>query len=115
MVGIRIDPELAGEIHRIEHGHDHGRTIAVVIECVGEVEAGGDDDRAAGLERMEQHLHTLQRRVRERLDQLGVSRVEGSALVNALFASLTPAQINDIASHPDVRIVRLSRPEQVTT
>lgn len=113
MAAGRIDPELAREIrHLVETGDDE-RTVPVIIECAGEVEAG--EGGVAGLERMGRQLHTLQQHVLERLEQLGADMVERSALVNALFASLTPAQVTEIARHPDVRMVRLSRPEQVTT
>lgn len=113
MAAGRIDPELAREIRHLEETGDAERTVAVIIECVGEIEAG--EGGVAGLERMGRGLHTLQQRVLERLEQLGAGVVERSALVNALFASLTPAQVVEIAHHPDVRMVRLSRPEQVTT
>jgi hypothetical protein len=40
--------------------------------------------------------------------------VQQAGLVNAVSAELTPAGVRLIAAHPDVRIVRLARVEDVT-
>lgn len=114
MADLKIDAGLQEEIRRAEAAGQADRAIPVIVECAGYVEGAWGEDRKAELERMERRLGELQARVLDRLGELGASGVQRSALSNALFTALTPAQIGEIAAHPDVKQVRLSREEQVT-
>jgi hypothetical protein len=49
------------------------------------------------------------------LTSMGVTNFKALPLSNSLKTDLTMEQIDKIAKHPDVKIVRLVKPEKVTT
>lgn len=108
----KIEPRLEEEISRAAAAESR---IPVIIEFAQRVDAPLSEDREAGLERLERQIEAAQRPLVGRLRELGVADVRRSALANALSASLTPAQIAAASDHPDVRLIRLRREEQVTT
>lgn len=106
-----IEPALAEELRR----SPAGAAIPVIIEHVRTVEAPSGTDPGGALAALDRRTGLLQRGIVARLAELGVRDARRAALANALFATLTPAQIEAIAAHPDVRMVRGNRPEAVTT
>jgi hypothetical protein len=85
-----------------------------VIEHVAAVSPPPGADPRAGLAALSETIAVLQRDIRERLEELGVrTDIRQAALVNALFVALEPDQVDAIAEHPDVRVVRWDRPADV--
>jgi hypothetical protein len=110
----KIDPELAEELSAARAARPGDRPIEVIIEVAGAADVPPGDDRAEALAEMERTLGALQKRLVARLEQLG-AEVERSALANVLFTALTPDQIAEVATHPDVKAIRANREQQVTT
>ena len=102
--GMRIDPALADELRRARAEGRTDTAIPVAIEHRSPLVAQGVD-----LADLEARSAELQAALLGRLHDLGVHDIKRTPLANALFAELTPAQIEAIAAHPDVRIVRLNR------
>lgn len=105
-----IEPALAEQLRR----SPVGAAIPVIIEHVSTVEAPPGTDPGGALAAMDRRAEELQRGIVARLTELGVRDMRRAALANGLFTTLRPAQIEAIAAHPDVRIVRWDRPADVT-
>jgi hypothetical protein len=115
MAQEKIDPRLVEELERATAESRLDSPIPVIIEHVRAVSAGGGE-RGAGLAELEREVRESQRPMVERLRELGAgATVRQHTLANAVSAALTPAQIAAMAEHPDVRLIRLSREDQVTT
>lgn len=115
MDGGKIEPRLAREIEQAEEAGDPDRRIPVIVELAGGAEvAPSREEPGARLERLEQTVRELQAGVVQRLRELDAGEVEQLTLANALSARLTPTQIASVAERGDVKIIRLSREEQVT-
>jgi hypothetical protein len=111
----RIEPALAEELRRARSQGRAGAALPVVVEHVSAVDAPSGTDRGGALAAMDRRAAELQRGIVARLEELGVrSDMRRAALANALFVTLQPHQIEEIASHPDVRLVRWDRPADVT-
>ncbi len=114
MANPKIDSGLQRELEVVEAVSPAGRPIAVVIEHATRVTATPSRDRGGGLRELEQRTAELQRGIVAELRRLQASDVRQLALANAIAAELTPAQVREIAEHPDVRAIRLAGPRQVT-
>lgn len=110
-----IEPALAEELRRSRSEGRDDAALPVVIEHVRSLEVPSGADTGSALEAMDRSAAELQGSIVSRLGELGVSAgVRRAALANALFVTLKPDQIEAIAAHPDVRIVRWDRPANVT-
>ncbi len=115
MTQAKIDPMLAEELRRAAAEGLADRPIPVIIEHVTPVPASSGE-RGAGLAALERQVRELQRPMVERINELGAgATVRQHVIANAVSARLTPAQIAALAEHPDVRMIRLIRDDQVTT
>jgi hypothetical protein len=115
MTQAKIDPALAEELRRAAAQGLPDRPIPVIIEHVTPVPADSRE-RGGGRAALERRVRELQRPMVERLNELGAGgTVRQHVLANAVSARLTPAQIAALAEHPDVRLIRLIRDDQVTT
>jgi hypothetical protein len=109
----KLDPRLAEELDRIAREGRPDQPIPVIVEHVRAATASGE--RGAGRAALEREVMELQRPIVERLRELGAAAtVRQHVLANAVSARLTPVQIAAIAEHPDVRLIRLVRDDQVT-
>ena len=115
MAEEKIEPRLAEELQRIaQSGSPPGR-IPVIIEHF-KVASSTGGERAGGLAALEREVHKLQQPIVERLRELGAgAAIQQHVLANAVSAELTPAEIAEMARHPDVRLIRLEREDHVTT
>lgn len=111
----RIEPRLRQELRRGEGGRDPARRIPVLIELVRTVEIPPVADPGERLAELESQTRELQRGIVTRLGELGVreGEIHRFSLGNALAVVLTPAQIAEIARHPDVKLVRWNRADRV--
>jgi hypothetical protein len=115
MTPQKIDPRLADELDRVAREGRADQPIPVIIEHVKAATAPAGE-RGAGRAALEREVRELQRPMVERLRELGAAAtVRQHVLANAVSARLTPAQIAAMAEHPDVRLIRLVREDQVTT
>jgi DNA-binding MarR family transcriptional regulator len=115
MGSSKIEPALAEELRRMQAGDRATEAIPVVIEHIATLRAPEGMGRE-GLSELSREAHRAQQGLVNRLRELSVSDpIERAALANALFVSLTPAQIEAIAEHPDVRLIRWNRSVKVTT
>lgn len=114
MADQKLEPRLAEELSRVANSGSPGRPIPVIIEHVQVVSPAGGE-RGAGLAALEREVHELQRPIVQRLRELGAAEtVRQHVLANAVSAELTPIGINEMAQHPDVRLIRLAHEDQVT-
>jgi hypothetical protein len=115
MSSSKIEPELAEELRRVHTGDRATDPIPVIIEHIAAV-APPDGIGREGLAELRHEVQRAQADVVDRLRELSVSGpIEQAALTNAMFVSLTPAQTEAIAEHPDVRLIRWNRSADVTT
>lgn len=115
MSSSKIEPALAEELRRIHAGDRAAEPIPVIIEHNAAV-APPDGMGREGLAELRRQVQQAQADVVHRLRELSVSGpIEHATLANALFVSLTPAQTDAIAEHPDVRLIRWNRSADVTT
>ncbi|MGE5286228.1 MAG: hypothetical protein ACM3ML_03295 [Micromonosporaceae bacterium] len=115
MAKEKLEPRLAEELERVAQAGSPTRRIPVIIEHV-KVASPSGGDRGAGLAALEREVRELQRPIVERLRELGAGpTVRQHILANAVSADLTPIEIAEMAKHPDVRLIRLAREDQVTT
>lgn len=112
--GPRLEPRLERELALAESGGLAERPIPVLIEHVIPARPPGGLDRRAALEAMERRSREQQTDLVARLEELGARNIERAGVANAVSAELTPVGVRLIAAHPDVRIVRLARLEDVT-
>jgi hypothetical protein len=114
MATEKIEPRLAREIDAAQAA-GASRLIPVVIEHRQAATPAGDGDPRTRMEAMAVRARESQRGIVERLAELGASSgIERAVLANALSVPLTPEQIRAIASHPDVKLIRLGIEQQVT-
>jgi hypothetical protein len=115
MADEKLDPRLADELQRVAEAGSPARRIPVIIEHV-KVASPTGGERGAGLAALEREVRELQRPIVERLRELGAgATARQHILANAVSAELTPSEIAEMAKHPDVRLIRLAREDQVTT
>ena len=112
----KIDPSLAQELDRLAAKGQTDQRVPVIIEHVGPASVTGEGDPGTQLSELEQRVRELQSGI---LKQLRDLRVGGHprqlTLANAVVAELTPAQVEAISAHSDVKRIRLARMEKVTT
>lgn len=110
----KLDPSLVQELAEAE-ATGATKPIPVLIELATPVRASRGSRREQAMQSMEQQSRRLQQKLVARLVDLRARHIHQATIVNAVSAELGPAQIRLIAARPDVRIIRLARPEQVTT
>lgn len=71
--------------------------------------------RADAISHLEGQAQAHQSSIVNVLTSMGVADFKVLPLSNSIKTSLTTEQINEIAKHPDVKIVRLVKPERVIT
>ena len=111
----KLEPRLAQELAAARATGSMSKPVPVIIELATPLRIGAVSRRPQTIESVERRGHRLQRKLVARLIELGARHIQQVSLVNAVSAELRPTQIPLIAAHPDVRIVRLARREQVTT
>jgi hypothetical protein len=87
----------------------------VTIELAQAIRPSKGQTRAETLRELERQTHTRQDEVTNLLTSMGVTDFQALPLSNSIKTSLTIAQIDKIAEHPEVKIVRLVKPERVIT
>jgi hypothetical protein len=110
----KLEPRLERELEVVEAAGQSEHVIPVLIEHAAPAVVVRGQDRRAALEAVERRSRELQQGIVARLRALNGQGIQQLGLANAISASLMPSQIRTIADHPDVKIVRLARPEQVT-
>src|SRR6266704_3404253 len=80
-----------------------------------EGQLGEGQARQAALASLEHKVHELQAPVLAKLAEVGVEPDRQHVLTNAVTATLTPAQIRQVAELDEVKLVRLESFDQVTT
>ena len=78
--------------------------------------AGADEEPTEALQDLEQRVQASQAPILAKLEELGA--LEGSTvygLTNAVTATLTPAQLSDVAELDEVKLIRHERLDAVTT
>src|SRR5215831_19002157 len=110
----KLEPRLEREVEVVEAAGQSARVIPVLIEHTTAATVGRGQDRRTSLEAVERRSRELQQAIVARLRELNGQGIQQLGLANAISVSLMPSQIRTIADHPDVKIVRLARPEQVT-
>ena len=115
MPGEKIEPRLLAEIREAESSARPQRRLSVIIaHATGPADA--DRDRRLDYAELEARVRAEQQGLRRRLLELGVDggAMRQITLAHALEASLTPAQILDVAERSDVRSIVWNREQQVT-
>lgn len=110
----KIEPRLLREIARLESVGQLDLKIPILIQLVHDL--GPLAQREAPLDEAEEaRLQVSHRDLLNRLAEMGVGDdLQRLELANALETHLTPAQIHEIASHPDVKRIIWNREELVT-
>lgn len=80
-----------------------------------EGQPGEGQARQAALASLEHQVHELQAPVLAKLAEIGIEPDRQHVLTNAVTATLTPAQIRQVAELDEVKLVRLESFDQVTT
>ncbi len=110
----KIEAALLEEMRRAESSGGAQGTISVLIEHAQPAGSGGSGSRVEFSE-LEDHARKATLSIRKRLDELGAKGpVHALTLASAIEARLTPGQIREIASHPDVKRILWNRAEKVT-
>lgn len=104
MTNEKIEPRLRAEMERLEQSDAPARTLSVIVESMGGHADAVDETGAApaGVAR-----------VRKRLERLGAADVQELTLVNGVVASLTVAQIRELAGDPAVKRLVSNASERV--
>jgi subtilisin family serine protease len=90
-------------------------SIQVTISHQEDVQADEGQERSAALSDLEERVRRLQAPVTARLAEIGAGPAKEHVLTNAVTATLTPAQIRQVAELDEVKLVRLESLDQVTT
>jgi subtilisin family serine protease len=88
--------------------------IPVTISHHEELRASADADRSAQLGALGARVQESQKPVLDRLKSLGVKAPKVHALTNAVTASMTPLQMEQIAELDEVKLIRLEALDTVT-
>jgi hypothetical protein len=111
----KIEPRLLAELARMESAKQQDSRVAVIIQHLRELgplapKEGSDSDGAS-----EARAKADRRDLLDRLAQMGASQdLRRLELANAIETHLTPAQIREIAAHPDVKHIIWNRDEHAT-
>jgi hypothetical protein len=107
----KIDP------HFIRAAQEGGETIRhpVAIELRQAVEPTKGRSRRESLESLRKQVDRHQVDVVNLLTSMGVKDVQVLSLSNSIKTSLTSEQLAKVAEHPDVKTIRLVKPEKVIT
>lgn len=109
MTNERIEARLQSEIERARStGLDVRIPVTIQLTPAGE---GIGESR--NLIEMERQVAGRQGGIIARLTELGVQDIESSVLSNSISARLTTQQIQEIAQHPDVKLVVWNREDFV--
>jgi hypothetical protein len=112
----KIDPALAQELDRLAARGQADQHLPVIIEHVEPASVTGEGDPGTQISELEQRVRERQSGILQQLRDLGVGGTPRQlTLANAVVAELTRSQVEEISAHPDVKRIRLSRMEKVTT
>ncbi len=106
-----IEPRLREEIQRAEAGKRPDEAIAVIIKKAGDISEVVDGD--TDMQALDKRVWAAQQGLRDRLAELGVTDVRQITLSNALEVALAPAQIREMARHPEVEQILFDREDRV--
>ncbi len=111
----KIEPRLLKEISRLETAGQPDLRISVLLELVHELDPLRREGTAEVDKATEGRLRVERRNLLERLARMAAGKVPLQLeLANALEMQLTPAQIRQVAAHPDVKRIIWNREERVT-
>ena len=120
----KVDHRLTIEVQeRRQRARAEGKTVQelaleryqVTIELEQALSPRKGKTRAEALSNLEGQAQANQARVVNALTSVGVTDFQVLPLSNSIKTYLTMEQIDKIAKHPDVKIVRLVKPERVIT
>jgi hypothetical protein len=111
----KIDAPLADEIQRAADAGEPDRMLAVEIEHAEPAVAPTGTDPAARLDELGRTVRRLQAGIVEQLKELGAQAISQETLANVVTARLSADGVRQIAQRDDVRAIRLTREQQVTT
>jgi hypothetical protein len=112
----KIDPALEQELDRLAANSLADRPVPVIIEHVEPASVTGEGDPSTQMSELERRVRGQQSGILEQLRDLGVGGTPRQlTLANAVAAELTPSQVEEISTHPDVKRIHLARMEKVTT
>lgn len=119
-----MDHRLMGEIqNRSQRAKIEGRTAEdlaleqyeVTVELEQRLIPRKGKTRTETISDLKSQAQAHQASIVNALKSMGVADFQALPLSNSIKTSLTTEQIDKIAKHPEVKIVRLVEPEQVTT
>jgi hypothetical protein len=109
----KLDARLLTELRlRVAQG-DGEHLLPVLIERFPEARPSGRSANRSPVE-LAHHREAELSGIVARLKRLGARSVQTFVLSSAVSAQLTPSQVQELALDPEVRRIRLSRPERVT-